>query len=300
MSAPAKNTNNTARNVLTAMLFFLAAVPGAGCHLPRPDTPAPAPAVAGEAAPVRFLLTFDDGPSGLTEDNPTLAILEQLAANSVQPGIKAVFFVQPRHPRGGGTEFGRALLYRIHQGGHLLALHNGSERGHVNHVHLEPDELERSLEHGIADIREVTGAAPRFIKPPYLAYSSETLARYERHQLDMILDDVQGRDGAVHFFYWNPRLHAHLHRELADAAAAIQAGRLPVIADAIPLIVTLHDTNTATAENLELYLRVLIDSARAVGLRVAEKPFFDSLKQLDTVLVARALHSPGATRFAAK
>jgi len=64
---------------------------------------------AGEIAPaplpvqIRFLLTFDDGPSIQADDNPTLSILEQLAVNDVQPAIKAVFFVQTRNANGGGT-----------------------------------------------------------------------------------------------------------------------------------------------------------------------------------------------------
>ena len=40
-------------------------------------------------------LTFDDGPavSSLTDDRPsTVRVLETLADNSVQPGIKAIFF----------------------------------------------------------------------------------------------------------------------------------------------------------------------------------------------------------------
>ncbi|HKU47661.1 MAG TPA: polysaccharide deacetylase family protein, partial [Burkholderiales bacterium] len=44
-------------------------------------------------APVRFLLTFDDGPAPSTAQ-----VLQTLAANPVQPGIKAVFFVQTRAP----------------------------------------------------------------------------------------------------------------------------------------------------------------------------------------------------------
>ena len=53
------------------------------------------PLLSSHAAPlpkVRFLLTFDDGPSPASEDNPTAKIADTLAANAVQAGIKAVFF----------------------------------------------------------------------------------------------------------------------------------------------------------------------------------------------------------------
>ena len=73
--------------------------------------------------PVRFLLTFDDGPSGALSDNPTASILAQLADNPIQPRIKALFFVQTRNAEGGASAVGRGLLQRLHAEGHLLGLH---------------------------------------------------------------------------------------------------------------------------------------------------------------------------------
>jgi peptidoglycan/xylan/chitin deacetylase (PgdA/CDA1 family) len=46
--------------------------------------------------PIRFLLTFDDGPSASSFWNPSETVLDSLARNSLQPDIKAVFFVQTR------------------------------------------------------------------------------------------------------------------------------------------------------------------------------------------------------------
>ena len=48
--------------------------------------------------PIRFLLTFDDGPSASSFWNPTITILDSLATNPVQPNLKAVFFVQTGAP----------------------------------------------------------------------------------------------------------------------------------------------------------------------------------------------------------
>ena len=77
---------------------------------------APAVREAVDAHPVRFLLTFDDGPSLAQPYNPTSAVLDQLADNAVQPQIKAVFFVQTRSPGAGGAPFGQQLLRRTRPG----------------------------------------------------------------------------------------------------------------------------------------------------------------------------------------
>src|SRR5713101_3589079 len=77
---------------------------------------------------IRFLLTFDDGPSASDHANPTLSILEDLAHNSVQSGIKAVFFVQTRAADGGGTALGRKIMQREHNEGHLLGFHTATAR----------------------------------------------------------------------------------------------------------------------------------------------------------------------------
>src|SRR5688572_32651642 len=57
-------------------------------------------------APIRFLLSFDDGPAP-----STARVLQTLAANPVQPGIKAMFFVQTRI--GDGSQ----LMRRTHAEG---------------------------------------------------------------------------------------------------------------------------------------------------------------------------------------
>ncbi len=89
------------------------------------------------AAPVRFALTFDDGPTTRDKGNPTEIILDALAENPVQRGIKGIFFVQTRNSGGGATERGRALIRREHAQGHLVALHDGSTSGHRSHRNLD-------------------------------------------------------------------------------------------------------------------------------------------------------------------
>lgn len=55
--------------------------------------------------PVRFLLSFDDGPSATTFYNPTATVLDSLADNPLEPNIKAVFSCRPAQP-------GRATVMR--------------------------------------------------------------------------------------------------------------------------------------------------------------------------------------------
>ncbi len=59
-------------------------------------------------APVRFLLTFDDGPSASSLWNPSATVLDSLKDNPVQPDIKAVFFVQTRAPAPATVRLGAA------------------------------------------------------------------------------------------------------------------------------------------------------------------------------------------------
>ncbi len=273
------------RAVLTRLALVTLAVIG-GCVWRSSITP-----WAGDVMypiPVRFLLTFDDGPSGAAEDNPTVSILDQLAANPIQPGVKALFFVQTRNPEGGASAVGRELLRRTHAEGHVLGLHSGSARGHIKHVNFPPLELDQSLRDGAEDLRAVTGASLEFIRPPNWEFNDAVLAGYRKYQLRMLLDDVRARDGVHRGFIWNPRLHSHIHTELAAVAEQIRAGELPALDGAIPVIVTLHDLNTATAGNLLEYMQALMDGARASGLRVDAKPFFDNRDDIERVARLRA------------
>jgi CubicO group peptidase (beta-lactamase class C family) len=69
-------------------------------------------AAPADLPPLRFLLTFGDGPSIRSEPTPTSQVLKTLASSPVQPGIKAIFFVQTRTANGGGTPQGHELMQR--------------------------------------------------------------------------------------------------------------------------------------------------------------------------------------------
>jgi peptidoglycan/xylan/chitin deacetylase (PgdA/CDA1 family) len=237
--------------------------------------PVPAAATAAPVSPlpVRFLLSFDDGPSGAGTGNTTEQILDTLAHNRWQPGIKAIFFVQTRHRLGGATEVGQRLLRRMHREGHLVSLHTASPRGHINHTQMPLEELDRTLEDGIEDIRRITGDVPRFIRPPYWAHNDATLARYQAHGLTMLLDDVSIRDGKVRGYTSNPNARERIRADLVRAAERIRRGDIPAVNGYLPLVMTLHDTNPTTARDLEAYLGMLIEEARGAGLAVHAVPF---------------------------
>jgi peptidoglycan/xylan/chitin deacetylase (PgdA/CDA1 family) len=260
--------------------------------------PAVAPAAPVSPLPVRFLLSFDDGPSGAGTGNTTEQILDTLAHNRWQPGIKAIFFVQTRHRLGGATEVGQRLLRRMHREGHLVSLHTASPRGHINHTQMPLAELDRTLDDGIEDIRRYSGDVPRFLRPPYWAYNAATVARYEAHGLTMLLDDVSLGDGKVHGYTSNPQARNRIRAHLRRSARQVGAGDLPALNGYIPLVVTMHDTNPTTARDLEGYLGMLIEEARAAGLRVDRTPFVAPGAEIVRVANLRGNHpsyaqSPG-------
>jgi peptidoglycan/xylan/chitin deacetylase (PgdA/CDA1 family) len=247
---------------------------------------APPPAAPDEhAPPARFLLTFDDGPSAFTWYNPTRVILDTLAENDVQPGIKAVFFVQTR-AHAASTSDGQALLRRTHAEGHVLGLHSGSARGHLNHRRMLPAELERSLQDGVQDLTALTGRPPLLVRPPYWSWDARTRAAYEAQGLAMLLTDINARDGKM--WGWNISLRRRSHFRAGLARVRAHAGELPVHDGVLPVVVTFHDTNTFTASHLQDYLHILLEESRQVGLPIATPPFYNGAEEIEATAQLRA------------
>ena len=244
--------------------------------------------LARDLAPMRFALTFDDGPSGEEVDNPTETILDALAENPTQHGVKAVFFVLTRSSGGGATSRGRALLARAHRQGHLLALHDGSSLGHPNHRRLSDAALEESLTDGVADLLPVTGRRAALLRPPYWSYDARTLAAYARHGLAMLLTDISANDGKTWGFRASPRRRSHMAGELARVHARMQRAGIAAVDGATPVVVTFHDTNGYTAAHMREYLQMLVDEARLAGIALAARPFYDDGAALERAALARA------------
>lgn len=241
--------------------------------------------------PIRFALSFDDGPSGLAVGNPTASILDTLASNPVQNGIKAMFFVQTRS-RGGDTAPGQALLVRERAEGHLVQLHDGSAAGHRSHRSLSDAELEQSLANGMTDLARLPGIAVRLIRPPYWAFDKRTLAAYDRHGLTMLLTDVSANDGKERGYRASPRRYVHMASEMADLRQRLIEKRLPELDGVVPVIAAFHDINDYTAAHMAEYLDMLVRAARAAGIPIADPPFYVDAAALEQAGMRRGVHDP--------
>jgi peptidoglycan/xylan/chitin deacetylase (PgdA/CDA1 family) len=278
----------SASRVPAIMLAVLSGLLLAACNTIPADYRPLTPLQQQAAAPIRFLLTFDDGPSASTFSNPTEKILNDLGDNPVQPGIKAVFFIQTRATNGGGTPLGRQLQQREQAGGHLLGLHTATA-GHSDHVSMTPQMLEQSLADGIADLTARSGAAPEFVRPPFWDYNERTFLAYRAHGLHMILTDLSANDGKIWGVNFSLRRRSHMLRELADVRQQIARQALPIVDGSIPVIVTFHDINRYTARHMQEYLQILLDSAHELALPTAAKPFYDDRAAIRQALLARAV-----------
>jgi peptidoglycan/xylan/chitin deacetylase (PgdA/CDA1 family) len=265
-----------------AVLWSLLALATSGCRY----VPVAVASLPPVEAPVRFLLTFDDGPSIATDDNPTLSILRQLADNDTQPGIKAVFFVQTRHVNGGGTTEGRALIRHMHAQGHLIALHTAEPR-HTSHARMSDEDLDQSLARGKQDLAELLGETPTLVRPPFWSYTTATERRYRAAGLRMLLADIKARDGVIYVFPATFDLRRYVRHELLGVREQLAAGRLPASRGAIPVVIGMHDINRFTASHLREYLSLLVEEARYLGIPLTGKPFYDGLDELNQAALAR-------------
>jgi peptidoglycan/xylan/chitin deacetylase (PgdA/CDA1 family) len=287
------------KNIAWALIVALLASGLSGCIGPPIELTAQTEQRLRAQPPIRFLLTFDDGPSASSLWNPSDEVLDALAQNPVQPGIKAVFFVQTRASRAGGSETGRSIMRREHLEGHVLGFHTAT-RWHTNHRFLDPDELEQSLDNGESDIAAVTGAPPSLVRPPFWSYDKRTFAAYQRHGMHVLLTDLSANDGKVWGITLSPRRRMNLTRQLSEVRERIAAGQLPVVEGVIPVVVTFHDLNRYTARHAREYLEILLDSARLTGLKTDAKPFYDDQQALERAAMARTVrdtsqpvHLPG-------
>lgn len=245
-------------------------------------------------APIRFLLTFDDGPSASSFWNPSLTVLDSLASNPLQPNIKAVFFVQTRASRAGGSEIGHQVMLREQAEGQILGFHTATP-GHSNHRSLDDVELEQSLSNGTADIAAITGAPPTLVRPPFWNYDKRTFAAYQRHGLHVLLTDLSANDGKIWGFNASPRRRANMLRQLSVVRERIALGELPTVDGVIPVVVTFHDLNRYTARHAREYLQILIDSANATGVKLAQKTFYDDKAELQRAAMARTVTDSSQT-----
>lgn len=241
--------------------------------------------------PIRFLLSFDDGPASSSFPSPTQSILDDLDKNSLQPGIKGIFFVQTRAANAGGSTLGRQLMQREYEAGHLLAFHTATA-GHANHRFLDPAVFEQSLNNGIGDIQGITGTRPSLVRPPFWNYDQRTFSAYQAHGLHILLTDLSANDGKTWGIKFSLRRRSSMLHQLGDVRSRLAAGALPIVDGRIPVIVTFHDTNSYTARHMQEYLQILLDSARELGMPTDVKPFYDDRAELERAAIARSITDP--------
>ena len=287
------------KSLAAATALFALALSLSGC-IGAPITLTPTTQERLQAqAPIRFLLTFDDGPSASGYNNPSRSVVADLAHNPVLPGIKAVFFLQTEAYRSGGSSRGRKTMEREFAAGHLLAFHTATTF-HTNHRWLNDTELERTLTVGAAAIASITGTPPVLVRPPFWNYDKRTFAAYQRHGMQVLLTDLSANDGKIWGFNGSPRRRANLYRQLSVVRERIALGELPSVEGVIPVVVTFHDINRYTARHMQEYLQILMDSARINGVKTAAEPFYTDTATLERAALARTVkdvneevHLPG-------
>jgi peptidoglycan/xylan/chitin deacetylase (PgdA/CDA1 family) len=237
----------------------------------------------------RFLLSFDDGPSTREVNNPSETILDVLAENPIQNGIKAVFFTQTRLDSGSHAEHTRRILQREADEGHLLAIHSGVLKSHSDHRGLKNTELEEFLSGSKSALQRITGLNPLLIRPSFWAFNERTLAMYAKYDLHMLLTDVSVSDGKSWGYRANPRRRSVLRMQLKAVHQRIADGLIPAVDGLLPIVVAFHDTNTWTAEHMTEYLQLLVTAAGEAGIILDEQPFYTQRDQLSEAGVQRSL-----------
>lgn len=126
----------------------------------------------------RIALTFDDGP----DEDATPAILDALDA----AGIRATFFLV-------GEQLMRhhGIARRAALAGHELALHGFA---HPRHQDLFPPEARDEVARGVGAFEAVTGAKPRFFRPPYGRFSEHSYGACEALGLQPVYWSAWGLD----------------------------------------------------------------------------------------------------------
>jgi peptidoglycan/xylan/chitin deacetylase (PgdA/CDA1 family) len=136
------------------------------------------PRLAGVGRLDGVSVTFDDGP----DPDGTPAVLEQLDAL----GWVATFFLLGSQVRR-FPEQARALV----AAGHEVAVHGDT---HDSHLFRTPGDVAADLHRAVATISEVTGARPRFFRPPYGVVTTGTLRAARRTGVQPVLWTSWGKD----------------------------------------------------------------------------------------------------------
>jgi peptidoglycan/xylan/chitin deacetylase (PgdA/CDA1 family) len=223
-----------------------------------------------------FLIpTFDDGP----HPRLTPMVLDHMAAL----GAKGVFFVLTSRPLATLRS-----LNEIHRRGHLLALHGVS---HIPHTDLaESGQLFESLKEGKKAIEDLTGQQVKYVRPPYwFGFGRQEVRQtWAEAGLTPVYRNVHSGDTGFYFkdfwgWFWDlvtlrQATPLHVLRNISrNTKKAIKDG-------AADLILSLHDSNARTVENLPRYLSLLsmASNQHRQGLEIAK--WASSAEEVDEAL----------------
>jgi peptidoglycan/xylan/chitin deacetylase (PgdA/CDA1 family) len=126
----------------------------------------------------KVVLTFDDGPHPRT----TPKILEILKKRN----LKAIFFVL-----GIQVEKYPELVKQIYLDGHEIGNHSYN---HKNFTKITDAELIEQIDKTSNLIREITGKAPRLLRPPYGAMNTKVLALAKMRNMSLVLWTIDPKD----------------------------------------------------------------------------------------------------------
>ncbi|MBS3956920.1 MAG: polysaccharide deacetylase family protein [Clostridiales bacterium] len=168
-------------------------------------------------------LTFDDGPwPGHTE-----AILDILRAHEVRATFFMVGYLAERYP---------TLTRRVVNDGHTVANHTYS---HARLTRLSPQEVSREITEGNRALKNVTGIAPTWFRPPGGAIDAEVMREAERLGMRLVMWDVDPQD-------WRK---PGVDPMLGELLRAIAPGS----------VVLLHDGGGDRAQTVELLPRLIVE-----------------------------------------
>jgi len=241
-----------------------------------------------KAEMVTIALTFDDGPHAADlgiKENKTEKVLNILRKKE----IKAAFFIQTHAPGRAKTANGGNVVQRMAEEGHIVGIHTGSLKDHVEHalrVKDKPEDVngdgkldgENGLESDLIRakflIKKLTGKTPEFVRAPYGRYKAhrEILPTYRRQKLIHVSWDVDSLDNTP--LKGRRRSPEEVKKALKDSFAASKFNEV---------IVLFHDLNLYTSEKLEDYINIIIKAT----VESKKAPRFTSRTQELQVLLRR-------------
>ncbi|TAN30912.1 MAG: polysaccharide deacetylase family protein [Actinomycetota bacterium] len=136
------------------------------------------PRLSGRSDSKAVALTFDDGP----DIKSTALFLDKLDKYE----WKATFFML-----GSMAEKNPALTREVQSRGHEVAVHGYLHR---NLLWRSPNATRDDIQRACETLSEITGAAPRFYRPPYGVLNIQALLTARRMSLTPVLWTAWGRD----------------------------------------------------------------------------------------------------------